>query len=149
MKYMKLLALVSILAVSQIAFSSDAEAQTSPMGTYTLTEVNGQALPVTIESRADCYEEVVSGTLMLQADGDWDFDYVERKICGSQVVEEDHEEEDGEYSYMGNSIRFSDDTETYDPNDIEIDELKTGTLDGDRLMVTLEDGQTVLTFRRT
>lgn len=126
----------------------DARAQERDVvGTYELVRIDSQTLPVVTERSRRCVEEVVSGTLRLEVNGEWEFDYLERKTCGNDV-DEDLEDEDGGYIVRGGTIIFSDDTERYDPDDLDVDELGTGVLNGNELRVILEDGRTELIFRR-
>jgi len=122
---------------------------------YQLVQVAGNALPTQIEQEGDCREEVLSGTLTLDTDGGWELVTRERETCGDQV-EEEEESETGAYRAEGDVIRFMDDDEDDDRNEaaddddgeLDLDDLATGTRSGDGLTVTLEDGQTVLVFRR-
>lgn len=146
---MRLIFTALALAVGLVVVDApEARAQEGAVvGSYELVRVAGSALPAVIERDRRCVEEVVSGTLRLDADGEWEFDYLERETCGSDV-DEDWEDEDGDYIVRGGTITFSDDTERYDPDDLDIDELGTGVLNGNELRVILEDGRTELTFRR-
>lgn len=148
MLYGKTLTTIALLSGGLTLSLGDAHAQTpAAVGTYTLVQVNGQVLPAVTERDADCTEEVLAGTLTFEADGDWEFEYLERETCGTNV-DEDQEREDGDCTFDGQTVRFSNDTEEFEPNDLDIDEFGVGVLSANVLMVTLEDGQTVLHFRR-
>ncbi len=137
--------------------------------TWQLAEVNGMALPALIEQDGEnCREEVTSGSLTLESDGGWTLVTQEREVCGDKV-EEDSEEEDGRYSTQGVTVTFTegdDDTDDDDADDDDTDDddaddddgddddrgdaddLASGTRSGSTLTVRLEDGNTVLLFRR-
>lgn len=143
-------AIVALMAIGGVAYAdSNAWCQApAHVGTFTLVEVNQQPLPVVTETTDDCREEVLSGTLTLSAENDWTIEYNEKETCGTEQVEEEVENEDGEYTVEGQTIRFSDDTDEFNANEIEIENLGVGTASADGLSVTLQDGRTVLTFRR-
>lgn len=148
MPYRKTLTTIFLAAGGLALSGADARAQTpAPAGTYTLAQVNGQPLPVVTETEGDCRDEVVSGTLTLTAGGDWELEYLERETCGA-TVEEEGEGEDGDYTVDGATLRFSDDTDEFDANDFDLEELGVGTLTAQALTVTLQDGQTRLTLTR-
>ena len=138
---------ISMAAAALVAVSADAQAQTSATGTFTLATVNDQALPQATETNTRCREEIVSGTITLANNGDWEFAYVERETCGTDV-EEDRERESGDYTLQGQSVRFSDDTDDFEADDLDVDELGVGVLSAAGLTITLQDGRTVLFFRR-
>lgn len=148
MRYMTKTMMATLAAGGLAAFSgTDASAQ-APAGTYVLAEVQGQALPVLTEEENGCREEVLAATLTLEADGDWEMEYTERETCGAEV-EEDEEDAEGDFTVDGTTVRFSDDDESRDPTDeIDLDELGVGTLSEAGLSVRLQDGRTVLVFRR-
>ncbi len=142
----KTLTTISLAAGLTFA-AADARAQAPAAGAYTLQQVNGQELPVVTETTDDCRDDILSGTLTLEANGEWQLEYVERETCGADI-EEDQEREDGSYTVDGQTVLFSDDTDAFEANDLDIDELGTATLNGNELSVTLQDGQTVLVFRK-
>ena len=148
MKILKMLTTSALVAGALPLTADPADAQTpEAAGSYELVQVNGQALPVVIERTENCQEEVLSGTLVLEADGDWEFEHVERETCGTDV-DEDTEREDGDYVVSGEALTFSDDTDEFDPDDLDIDEFGTGTITSEGVRVTLQDGRTELLFRR-
>ena len=130
-----------------------AQAQTPTEERYNLVEVGGTALPVEVEKGMRCREHVTSGTLTLRADSVWTLEYGKREVCGSRE-EKETEHEDGRYSVVADSIRFyddddDDDGDDDDRNDIEVEDLAAGTRSSDgRLTARLEDGKTIVLFRR-
>lgn len=143
--------------VALVAGGASAAAQEAPSpATYRLVEVAGGALPAVLEEADACREEVLGGTLTLEADGRWTLVTTEREVCGD-AVEEEEEREDGTYEVDGDAIRFLDDDvdESDDPEDgaddageIELEDLSSGTRTDAGLTIRLEDGETVLVFRR-
>ena len=129
----------------------DAVAQSTTDEMYQLVQVDGSDLPAVFEEDGQCREEIVSGTLTLAADGTWSLDILERDVCGDRI-DEGREREDGRYTVAGDEITFLD--EDGDPEDTDenkrpdIDDLISGTRDGDTLTVLLDDGRTQLVFRR-
>ena len=150
MRYGRILAATAIVVGGTALGAGDTRAQEPAVaGEYTLTQVNGKVLPAVTETSNDCREEVTSGKLTVKADSTWQFEYVEVETCGTEV-DEDREHEHGRYVMEGEKVRFSADTAEFDPNDVDIEELGVGTPAADgTLSVTLEDGQTVLTFKRS
>ena len=139
-----------------VAGGASAAAQEAPSSdTYRLVEVAGVALPAVLEDGDACREEVLAGTLTLEADGRWTLDTTEREVCGD-VVEEEEEREDGTYEVDGDVIRFLDDDEGEDDDaddaddaeEIELEDLSSGTRTDAGLTIRLEDGETILVFRR-
>jgi hypothetical protein len=158
------------LSVALLALSAGGAAgqQTE---TWQLAEVNGTALPALIEQDGEnCREEVLSGTLTMESDGDWTLVTQEREVCGDQV-EEESDEEDGRFTAQGESFTFTEEDDDADDDDADdddadddddddgddadddddgddADDLASGTRSGTTLTVRLEDGSTVLLFRR-
>jgi hypothetical protein len=138
------------------AQAADTAAQrASPAVTvYTLVRVGNDTLPARIEKEWRCQEDVTGGTLSLRQDRRWLLETTTREVCGDRI-EEDHDTDQGTYTTEGETLRFLDDDgrENNDRGwdvgtDIDIDELKTGTLASDgTLTVKLADG-TALVFRR-
>lgn len=121
-----------------------------PAEMFTLTDIGGQPLPVTYPEEAGCQEELLSATLSLEADGEWDMNMTKREICGD-AVEEDEDEEEGSYTVNGSSYAFESPQVSAGGNnagEIEIEQMQQGTLEGDVLTVQLRDG-TVLRFQRS
>ena len=118
-------------------------------GAWRLVEVAGAALPFVSEDSDGCREEVSAATLTLEADGDYVLETIEREICGD-VVEQDDDREEGEYRIEGTAVRFDEEDDDDDANDedVDIDDLVVGTVSADGLTVRLDDGRTVLVFRR-
>lgn len=143
--------------VALVAGAASAAAQEAPSSdTYRLVEVAGVALPAVLEEGNACREEVLAGTLTLEADGRWTLVTSEREVCGD-AVEEEEEREDGTYEVDGDAIRFLDDDEGEndepegdddDAGEIELEDLGSGTRTDGGLTIRLEDGETVLVFRR-
>jgi hypothetical protein len=128
---------------------------TSPaVSGYTLVQVGGDTLPARVEKEWRCHEDVTAGALSLRQDGRWLLETTTREVCGDRV-DEDHDTDDGTYATQGQALRFLDDDgrENNDRGwgigtDIDLDELRTGTLASDgTLTVKLADG-TPLLFRR-
>lgn len=153
---LKLFAAVAAAAIAGLAAPASAQTPGAPE-TFRLTEVAGAALPTMIEEEDGCREEVLSGSLTLNADGSWTLITREREVCGDSVEEED-EQENGRYLVEGDTIRFHDDAEDEDDaddddaddddEDLDLDDLTVGTRSADTLTVRLDDGRTVLVFRR-
>ncbi len=139
--------MIAMVAAALTSVGADAHAQTPATGTFTLATLNGQALPTATETSTRCREEIVSGAITLEDNGDWEFAYVERKTCGTDV-EEDREREGGDYVLEGQSVRFSDDTDEFKADNLDVDELGVGVLSAAGLTITLQDGQTALFFGR-
>ena len=115
---------------------------------YTLTQVNGKALPVEVEKEWRCREEVTAGTLTLQGDR-WRLELAERETCGDRT-KEDRDTDDGVYRTEGGTLRFLDDDGRVEDDDDrdDLDDLRSGTRAGDgTLTVELADGTTRLVFR--
>jgi hypothetical protein len=134
------------------AAGADARAQSPAPTRYTLVEVDGKALPTTIEKELRCREDVTAGTLSLTQDGRWLLETVTKEICGDRT-EEDSDREHGTYTTEGQTLSFLDEDarENHDSGwggrDDDLDEFKTGTLAADgSLTIKLADG-TPLLFR--
>ena len=143
---------VVAMVAGALGLGGPASAQTlSQTETFRLVEVSGTALPVTTEGGDGCREDVIAATLTLEADGGWAMVTQEREVCGTRV-EEDEDREEGTYRLEGNAFRFVNDDEDDDGDDdadeLDVEELATGTRTADGLTVRLEDGETVLVFRR-
>ena len=150
--------LIGAPATAQV--QTDPTQQQSIVGTWTLVEVDGQ-LPFTVEQKDDCVEQVTAGTLIFEEDGDWTVQLTEVETCGSDI-DEDTEKEDGDYTVEGTTINFrpGDDQAAAPPaaeraadptapmREIEVDELVTGTLEGDVIRVRIRDSQAVAVFRK-
>jgi len=149
MSYLKTFTTMALAAGAFWVAGQDAwsQGQAQP-GTYTLVEIDGRPLPVVTDRKGDCQEEVLSATLILGTDGEWELNYTERETCGADV-DEDLEDADGHYRAEGEMIHFSDDTDPYEPDDLDIDELGMGTVTADGMTVRLQDQHTTLTFRRS
>lgn len=145
-------AAVGIGAVSTAAVATQAAPEAE---TFRLVEINGAGLPALVEEEDGCREEIVAGAITLEADGDWVLITREREVCGGRVEEEEEEREEGTYEAEGDDIRFfddddddaHDDAEDDDHEEVDVDDLATGSRAADGLTVRLEDGGT-LTFRR-
>jgi hypothetical protein len=121
---------------------------------YTLVEVAGSSLPAQTEKEWRCREEVTAGTLSLRADGRWLLETASRETCGDRT-EEDRDTDDGTYRAEGSTLHFLDDDGRQSDagwgldRDIDLDDLRTGTLAGDgTLTVRLADDKQTLVFRR-
>lgn len=119
---------------------------------WTLASVDGRALPAVVDTDGSCREEVVSGTLTL-GESTWTLETVERETCEGAQPREDRDTERGGYTRSGQTLAFTDDDgdrpETADAadDDLDLDELATGTEEGGTLTIRLHEGQT-LVFRR-
>jgi len=128
---------------------------TAPAPTkYTLAQVGGKPLPVLVDDEWRCKENVTAGTLTLNREGRWLLETVTSEVCGDRI-EEDRDSDDGTYRTEGGTIRFLDDDGDDNDrdwdigNDLDLDELRTGTIAGDgTLTVRLADDKTTLVFRR-
>lgn len=124
--------------------------------TWSLVEVGGEALPIVVDQEDDCREELIAGTLTVDADGTWTFVTREREICGDDVeVSEDREE--GRHVLDGETVRFLDeDGEPQDDEDgdddedgeLDVEDLTIGTRSGATMTVEVADGTGTLLFRR-
>lgn len=122
----------------------------APEEVFRLVEVGGQTLPISYPEEQGCREEVLGATLALGTDGEWEMAMEKREICGG-AVSEDEDVERGSYTVEGQTLRFTSPPGSPGapaPGEIEIESLAEGTLAGDVLTARLEDGQTVLVFRR-
>ena len=143
-----------ILILTLTAAWTDARAQSTPATRYTLVEVDGKALPTTIEQELRCREDVTAGTLSLSQDGRWLLETVTQEVCGDRT-EEDSDRDHGTYTTQGQTLRFLDDDgrENHDSGwgvgkDDDLDEFKSGTMSADgSVTVQLADG-TPLIFRK-
>jgi len=114
----------------------------------------GDTLPARVEKEWRCHEDVAAGRLSLRQDWRWLLETTTREVCDDRV-DEDHDTDDGTYKTQGQTLRFLDDDgrENIDRGwgigtDIDLDDLRTGTLASDgTLTVKLADG-TPLVFRR-
>ena len=150
------LALVAGIWTQGRAQTAETAAQrASPAVTgYTLERVGGDTLPARVEKEWRCQEDVTAGTLSLRQDGRWLLETTTREVCGDRI-EEDHDTDDGTYTTQGQTLHFLDDDAQENSDrgwgigtDIDLDELRTGTLASDgTLTVKLADG-TALLFRR-
>lgn len=122
-------------------------------GTYALAQVDGRALPATVDTDGACRDELVSGTLTL-AEGVWTLETTERELCEGRAAREDRDTERGRYTVSGASVTFTEEDDDGDDSpdtaadtDVDVDELAAGAVDGGTLTVRLREGQTVV-FRR-
>ena len=119
---------------------------------YPLIEVAGSALPAEVEKEGNCRESVTRGDLTLGSDSLWSFRVTLREACGERA-EVETETEHGRYSVAGDTVHFFDDDDDDDDRDIgddvDLDDLKSGTLAADgTLTVRLEDDRSTLVFRK-
>lgn len=137
------------LALALATMPAPADAQAPGEERYRLVEVGGSPLPVEVEKGLRCREYVTGATLTLRADSTWTMEYGKREVCG-QREETETEHENGRYSVVADSIRFHDDDgdDDDDDDDIDVDDLASATRSPDGLTARLEDGKTVLLFRR-
>jgi len=126
--------------------------------TWTLAQVDGRDLPALVETEDTCRDEVVSGTLTL-AESTWTLETVERETCEGREPREERDTDRGTYTRSGQTLAFADDdgdgpdaadeADEADEadDDVDVDELATGTEQGGTLTVRLREGHT-LVFRR-
>jgi hypothetical protein len=120
---------------------------------YALVTVAGKPLPATMEQARDCREDVTAGSLALRDDGTWLLETTKREVCGDRA-ETESDTDEGRYTTEGGTIRFLDedgnpDTDRDQDDNIDLDDLTTGTLAGDgTLTAKLDDGRTTLVFRK-
>jgi hypothetical protein len=116
---------------------------------YRLIEVAGMALPAEVEKSWNCREYVTRGDLTLGSDSLWSLRVTLREVCGERA-EVETETEQGRYSVAGDTVRFFDDDDDRDTgDDVDLDDLKSGTLAADgTLTVRLEDDRSTLVFRK-
>lgn len=142
-----------LFALLTVAFTGqEATAQVSAEETWELTRIGDSALPTMVEQDDDgCTEEVVSGTLTLSPNGTWRMVAEEREGCGTDI-DNDRDTETGRYTMDGDTITFLDDDgnpEDIDDNgSMDIEDLVSGTRNGDTMTVQIDDGRTQLTFER-
>jgi hypothetical protein len=121
---------------------------------YALVEVGGKSLPTLIEQEWRCHKDVIAGTLVLSGGGRWLLETVTREVCGDHASSRRSSdygiyrteagtmhffEEDGRESTKGGWSFF---------RNIDLDEIKTGTIESDGMLtVRLSDGHE-LVFRR-
>ena len=144
-------------APPQSAAPADAGAPTAATAAitrYTLVEVAGNRLPAETEKEWRCREEVTAGTLSLRDDGRWLLETATRETCGDRT-KEDRDTDDGTYRAEGSTLHFFDDDGRQSDagwgldRDIDLDDLRTGTLAGDgTLTIRLADDKQTLVFRR-
>lgn len=147
-KGLSVCAAAAVLSIAVVP--SQAYAQTPVTGTYELVAVQGDSLPATVDRSDDCTEEVTSARLVLDENGGWQIEINEQKTCGTEV-EQGTEKEEGEYTVAGDSIKFTTDEADADADDaeeIDIDELLAGVVQGGELHVRLEESDAVLVFRK-
>ena len=115
-----------------------------PAETFALLEVGGDPLPVTYPEEDGCEEELMDATLSLGADGEWELRMTKREMCGD-AVEEDEDGEEGTYTVDGSSYTFESPQGSPggSPDELEIEHMAEGTLEGDVLTVRLRDGTTL------
>lgn len=79
----------------------------SVAGEYTLIGYGDMPLPFTVEREElqNCTEEVIEGSLTLQADGTWSYTYVERDTCPDEVQTET-ESVGGEFEIRDGRLHF-------------------------------------------
>ncbi len=130
-------------------WTGQAQAQSSVVGTWELAEIDGNALPAVIDQDGDCREEIVSATLTVAPDSSWRLESVERDICGNDTKEE-KEQDSGRYRPDGNNVEFLDSAgkSQKDESGDDVDDLSSGTVDGDTLTVQLGKLDKRMTFRR-
>lgn len=138
--------------IQPAAAQTPAAAAPPAVGTYELVEVGGTPLPTTVEETAECVERVTAGTLTLEEDGEWEIELTESETCGTDVSD-DTESEEGEYTVEGTAIDFQPDEEegeddADEPDELDLDELSTGTLDGDVIRVRIRGTEMEAVFRR-
>lgn len=156
------------LALAACATSNGGSTATSDAagvaGTYALTAINGQDLPVYVGSYENCREYAQAGTLELSADGRYAFTSTMREDCTAEGELEggtEQESELGTYTVDGGTLRlveesreraalnrWEDDGDT-DGREIPVEDLGgTGQIAGDRLTVSLKQTDDTATFRR-
>lgn len=139
------------MGVAVIVGPQTAAAQVESQQVFQLVQLDGEDLPAVIDHDDACHEELQTATLTLEPNGRWQLDMVENEVCGD-MRREDQDDEDGRYEIDGNTIRFLDDDgdppSPDDDPDIDVDELHTGTLSDQGLVVVLSDGETELMFQQ-
>lgn len=155
----RLMSLVGVVGLAAIGAVQVGAQATDQEQSYRLVAIDGQSLPVVVETEDDCREEVTEATLTLRDNNEWLLEIGEREVCGDAVEDEEMEEEEGTYAKDGDTIRFSGDDESDDEDtaededeaeeedEVELDDLTVGTVSADGLSVRLADGQTVAVFR--
>lgn len=139
--------LVPVMAIAMGGVACASSPDEGPSESFRLTQIGGQPLPVSYPEEDGCEEEILSATLLLQTDGEWEMEQRKREVCGGEV-EEDEDVEEGTFTVDGGTYRFTGPEEgTPSPGEIEVERLTEGTLDGDVLTARLADG-TMVVFRR-
>ena len=146
-----LVALAGVVGVpAVVAAQEPAPAVADFSGTWVLAQVDSADLPVQFDERDNCTQEVTSATLTIQPDNTWRMEARVRETCGQAVTEETTTEE-GKFAITADGIDFDPDdmTDEMEPDDdVDIDELATGTVAANMLEVKLEDAPRVLMFHK-
>ena len=130
-------------------WTGEARAQSSVVGTWELAQIDGNALPAVLDQDGDCREEVVSATLTIAPDSTWRLESNERDVCPNKT-EDDPQTETGRWRVDGNNIEMLDKAgkSQRDESGDDLDDVSTGTIDGDTLTLKLGKTDKVVTFRR-
>ena len=119
--------LLPILAYGVQASAQDKTANPVPdaVGEYTLTRANSQPLPAVVSESGAGRQEVIGGSVQLQADGTYVWSTRYRFAEGGRVRDSESSGR-GRYSQQGTNIIFS----------VEVgDDRFEGTLEGDTLTI--------------
>ena len=162
------------LAVFTAAFSalSGATAQQpappAPIaGTYSLAQVDKAELPILIEEKDGCRQEVTAAKITLTAENKYTFEATIRESCGEKIQENTRSEQ-GAVSVNGASLTFTPDapaaaaapaapaqaagnqaaTEKPAPAAFAFTPLATGSIADGALVITMNKQPRTLTFRR-
>jgi len=101
------LVLVSALAAACSGDGPTGSSEERVAGTYTMTQVNGQNLPMTVFQSSAGRVEVTSGTLVLRADRSYTETVQIRIIPVGESARNDQAIENGTYTMSGTSITFT------------------------------------------
>lgn len=146
-----LAALAAVVVLPAAAAAQDpAPPVTDFSGTWVLAQIDSTDLPVQFDNENNCTQEITGATLTIQADNTWSMEAQVRETCGENVTENTLTE-DGKFAVTADGIDFDPDDETEDPandDDVDIDELATGTMKAAMLEVQLEDAPRVLMFHK-
>lgn len=120
---------------------SPTDPQTRVAGTYTMTQVNGQAPPVTVLQVPEGRIEVTGGSMVLRADGSYTETVQVRVTPTGGSPQSDQQVENGTYAVTATSITF-----TVPPSAGQAAFSYSGTISGDIITYT-EQGVSV-TYRK-
>ena len=103
----KLLLMVSAFLLVACGGDGPTSPSNNPVGSYSLSQVNGAALPQTYFQNSVGYVEVVSGTLVLRQDGSYTETRNNRAVYITGGTQSSSVVENGTYSITGTQVTFT------------------------------------------